>query len=96
MEEVKNEQSNEQSNDFISEDTLKFIAGVLMFFGIILAIVTFATTCLVFNSRGSSIDDFNALGLIPTFGYILGSLLVYNLLKVISDISTTLKKILKK
>ena len=95
MEEVKNEQSNEQSNDFISEDTLKFIAGVLMFFGIILAIVTFATECLIFTTSGS-IDDFNALGLIPTFGYILGSLLVYNLLKVISDISITLKKILKK
>jgi hypothetical protein len=87
----------EDKHNFWIEDTLKTISGWVLFFGIVLSIVSFFTTTLMQdpNYSYSTKFIFNWSGLIPTIGILITSIATRTFLIVISEISISLKKINK-
>ena len=88
----------EDKHDFWIEDTLKTISGWVLFLGIVLSIVSFFTTTLIqdpeYTYRTKLI--FNLSGLIPTIAILITSIATRTFLIVISEISISLKKLIKK
>lgn len=80
----------EYKNDkWTPEDTLKTVAGGLLLLGVSTALVCAFTIC---TDHGR----FNEGGFITTVSLLLGSVVTWSLLRVVAEISTTLKEIKKK
>ena len=92
--EIKKERLREE---FKKEEILKLISGWVLFFGIILSLLTFFTSVLIQDPKYSDVKRFmfNWSGLIPTIGILITSIATRRFLIVISEISISLKKINK-
>ena len=89
--------NNEDKEEFKTEELLKNISGWVLFFGIILSLVTFFTSVLMQDPEYSYATKliFNWSGLIPTIGILITSIATRRFLIVISEISISLKRINK-
>ena len=91
---------NEKYN-FENEENLKDISGYLLFFGICLSVISFFATVIIRDMRYTSFVrytydwSFERLlsALIPAIGILIISIVTRIFLKVISEISISLKKI---
>ena len=89
--------NNEDKEEFKTEELLKNISGWVLFFGIILSLLTFFTSVLIQDPKYSDVKRFmfNWSGLIPTIGILITSIATRRFLIIISEISISLKKINK-
>ena len=81
---------NEKYN-FENEENLKDISGYLLFFGICLSVISFFAAVVEYNYAWSF--ERVLLALIPSIGILIISIVTRIFLKVISEISISLKKI---
>ena len=99
--------TTEQSDDNSAENTLNTIAWITLIVGIIAALICLFTVCwtttTVVTQHYTYIPDetkdvttFNPMGFAMTIGIFLSSLASWAFLRVISNISLTLKDIRKK
>lgn len=87
--------------DAAQEETLKGVASFILIAGIITSIIFLFAICIVtvqvpgeysFSSP-KTITEFNAAGLVPTISIFLGSIALSSTMKVIANISVSLKEI---
>jgi len=85
--------SAENSSGNSAENTLKGIAAIVLILGIIATIICFSTLCFVEKGHYVSRIEFSAAGLVPTFATLLTSLAAWAVMRVLANISLTLKDI---
>lgn len=81
-----------------AEDTLSTMATFILIFGIIATLICAFTLCRIRNPRYEYIDEymFNPAGFATTIEVLAGSIVSWATLKVIANISISLKEINKK
>jgi hypothetical protein len=82
--------NNNSELGFSAEDTLRVIAKIILYAGIVMSFVLLFT--ISFPSEAESIK-FNLIGFATTLSVLFGSLILWATLTVLSNISTSLKKI---
>ncbi len=81
-----------------AENTLETIAVTVLILGILASIICLFTICFIQDPKYDYIESkiFNPSGFATTIAILLSSITTWGLLKVISNISKTLKEINKK
>ena len=88
----------EEELDLSAEKTLNGIAVFVLFSGIIATLICLFTICWIQNPEYKYLHDkvFNPSGFATTVSILIGALATWALLKVLANISITLKQINKK
>ena len=97
----KKKTNAEEQVSFKNEENLKDISGYLLFFGIFLILISFFATVIIRDMRYTSFVSYTydwsfervLSALIPAIGILIISIVTRIFLKVISEISISLKKI---
>lgn len=97
----KNKTNAEEQVSFKNEENLKDISGYLLFFGICLSVISFFATVIIRDMRYTSFVSYTydwsfervLSALIPAIGILIISIVTRIFLKVIGEISISLKKI---
>lgn len=97
----KKKTNAEEQVSFKNEENLKDISGYLLFFGICLSVISFFATVIIRDMRYTSFVSYTydwsfervLSALIPAIGILIISIVTRIFLKVISEISISLKKI---
>ena len=97
----KKKTNAEEQVSFKNEENLKDISGYLLFFGISLSVISFFATVIIRDMRYTSFVSYTydwsfervLSALIPAIGILIISIVTRIFLKVISEISISLKKI---
>lgn len=90
MEEKKDEATVKKNRG--AEDTLSIIADIVLVLGIIGTVVSLFTLAL----EGENHNEFNPMGFAITFSALLSTLISWSVMKVLANISLTLKGINRK
>lgn len=95
---VKQSSTPEETNEVVSvdnsaESALKIIANIILGCGIIASAICLGTLCFVEQGDYSTETVFNPTGFAITIMVLFSSLVSWGLLKVIANISLTLKEI---
>ena len=97
MEETTEVQQPKESekNEFKAEDALHNVATILLVFGLLATIICAFALCFpkvgILERR-----EFNPAGFATTFSILMSSLVLWSIMRVLGEISTTLKKIHRK
>lgn len=97
----KKKTNAEEQVSFKNEENLKDISGYLLFFGICLSVISFFATVIIRDMRYTSFVSYTydwsfervLSALIPAIGILIISIVTRIFLKVIGEISISLKKI---